>query len=538
MYEQTSRTESRNREFMSTIDPAALKQRNEQFAVDLRKQKRSENQFKRRAIMISETLSSDQLIEIPSDLLSLSPHLADPALPLDLKLSSLYNIISHVQDEDKIYSTLLYCRKLLSASMATSPIKQFVEAGFIPVFVHFTSLEMSDRIFSDASWCLCNIASGDSRYTRAVVEAKGLEAFTNLLNTEKYELTEHAIWGIGNIAGENVDGECPYRNRIIELDIIEKLTNLVLTAKLSKKMKVVISWTLGNIARFKPELSMGIVQEIIPAARKLLRSKNKEVVVNALWTLSHISANGSSTRIQAIINNDILKLVVPRLKEPVSRIQHPALRVVGNVLLGDFVQSQTVLSMKILDDITGLLSSTDKKVRHEAYWALSNITAGTKDQVKDVISQPVIIVAMKGLNDPVFNVRKEASWVFSNIIFTGAREDKLALVDLDIFTHLRESYSNSDPRYLMVTYIQNILDLTDGIFKSARESDNPEDLIKVKNQFVESGCLDEFEKLQTHMSEEVNSRVLQILKDTFGLESEEMMEVVDYSAPAGGFVFS
>jgi importin subunit alpha-2 len=109
--------------------------------------------------------------------------------------------------------------------------------------------------------------------------------------------------------------------------------------------------------------------------------------------------------------------------------------------------------MKILDDITGLLTSTDKKVRQEAYWALSNITAGTKDQVKDVISQPVITVAMKGLNDPVFTIRKEASWVFSNIIYTGAREDKLALVDLDIFTHLRESYSNSDPRYLMVTCI-------------------------------------------------------------------------------------
>jgi|LakMenEpi03Aug12_release.lakeMendotaPanAssembly.Ray.scaffolds.fasta_scaffold2948966_1 hypothetical protein len=40
------------------------------------------------------------------------------------------------------------------------------------------------------------------------------------------------------------------------------------------------------------------------------------------------------------------------------------------------------------------------------------------------------------------------------------------------------------------------------------------------------------------MSEEVNSRVLQILKDNFGFESEEMMEVVDYSAPVGGFVFS
>jgi importin subunit alpha-1 len=453
MYEQTSRTEFRNREFMSTIDPASLKQRNEQFAIDLRKQKRSENQFKRRAIMISETLSTDQMIEIPSELLSLSPQLADPSLHLDVKLAALYSIISHVQEEDKIYSTLFYCRKLLSASLATSPIKQFVEAGFIPVFVHFTNPKEPERIFSEASWCLCNIASGDSRYTRAVVEAKGLEAFASLLKTENHEVTEHAIWGIGNIAGENVDGECPYKNRIIELDVIEKLTNLTLTAKLSKKMKVVISWTLGNIARTKPELSMGIVQEIIPAARKLLRSNSKDVVVNALWTLSHINANGSSTRIQSIINNEILQLVVPRLKEPLSRIQHPALRVIGNVLLGDYIQSQTVINMKILDDITGLLTSTDKKVRQEAYWALSNITAGTKDQVKDVISQPVITVAMKGLNDPVFTIRKEASWVFSNIIYTGAREDKLALVDLDIFTHLRESYSNSDPRYLMVTCI-------------------------------------------------------------------------------------
>jgi hypothetical protein len=64
----------------------------------------------------------------------------------------------------------------------------------------------------EAAWCLTNIASGNSDHVKVLVENKLIENFNRLLMSPHIEIIEQVIWGLGNIAGDNVE----MRNRVIE----------------------------------------------------------------------------------------------------------------------------------------------------------------------------------------------------------------------------------------------------------------------------------------------------------------------------------
>ena len=69
-----------------------------------------------------------------------------------------------------------------------------------------------------------------------------------------------------------------------------------------------------------------------------------------------------------------------------SNVLVPALRTVGNIVTGDDMQTQVIISCGALTCLLHLLKTAQKKsIKKEACWTISNITAGTKEQIQAVI---------------------------------------------------------------------------------------------------------------------------------------------------------
>lgn len=78
-----------------------------------------------------------------------------------------------------------------------------------------------------------------------------------------------------------------------------------------------------------------------------------------------------------------ISLIHPR--HPSTAVQTPALRSVGNIVTGDDLQTQVIISSGALPALLSLLSSPKDGIRKEACWTISNITAGSPMQIQAII---------------------------------------------------------------------------------------------------------------------------------------------------------
>ena len=93
----------------------------------------------------------------------------------------------------------------------------------------------------------------------------------------------------------------------------------------------------------KPQPQFSLVAPALPTLGQLLYTQDEEVLTDACWALSYLSA-GSNEKIQAVVEAGICRRMVELLMYPSSLVQTPALRTVGNIVTGDDVQTQVQIS--------------------------------------------------------------------------------------------------------------------------------------------------------------------------------------------------
>jgi hypothetical protein len=191
----------------------------------------------------------------------------------------------------------------------------------------------------------------------------------------------------------------------------------------------------------------------------------------------------------------------------------PALRTLGNIVSGNDVQTQAVLDSNIIPLLVPLLKHPKKNIRKESCWMLSNIAAGTEDQIShllafpDVLSQ--VLVQMSTASE--WDVRKEALWVISNIATGGKHKHITCLIEHGAISPLCDLLMVGDVRLLSLA-----MDSIEALFKTMKNQSN--DIEKLVKLIDEAGGIDKLENLQEHENEEIYQKSIRILETYFGGE--------------------
>lgn len=203
---------------------------------------------------------------------------------------------------------LTWFRKLLSIE-TSPPIKEVIDAGVVPRFVHFLTLHTKPQMQFEAAWTLTNIASGDSSDSLVVLNSGALPKFVQLLDSPNADVSEQAAWALGNLAGDSP----ATRDTVLTAGALPPLVALLFKPDQKLSLYRNATWTLSNFCRGKPAPAPHLLLPAFPCLKHMLASTDEEVLTDACWAWSHLSNYTILTndRIQDVVEAG----VVPRLIE-------------------------------------------------------------------------------------------------------------------------------------------------------------------------------------------------------------------------------
>nr|XP_027201319.1 importin subunit alpha-6-like [Dermatophagoides pteronyssinus] len=493
------KTNQRCKDFKNAAEDPLRRRENEQFQI--RKAAREAQLAKRRGNATHAEPSAGEL-SMNDDTQSAKP-LAGSVKPQKTFVSEkvLEGLFS--SDDNVLYESVQTVRRSLSNDY-DPPIQTFIDIGLVEPFIKIMR-ERTDHnsLRFEAAWTLTNVASGSSSQTSAVVEAGGIAAFGELLDSGDKFLIEQSLWGLGNIAGDCREN----RGMIIESGVIDAIireTGNVDSPVCTLNVMRYGIWSISNMCRGCHNFSRSYATAILDVVVKLITYNDPDLLGDTCWCVYYLLDNFMSATSGSCV---------------------------GTLLTGNDDQTEILIRYNCVPLLRDLLDSPKRTIRKEACWAISNIAAGTVAQVQELFNCNVFAKVCEIFADGDFESRREAAWTICNAANGATVEQIEELVRIGVIPPLCAMLASHEVKlvHIMLEAARKILESGVTLMRRKGLLENPFCIL-----FEEANAFEYLEDMQYWDDKpRIQSLAVNIIQDFLDVvEDEEVRKEEPAEEPA------
>lgn len=422
------RVQNRNSSFQSSPEYNDT----ERFAINLRKQKRVESNIMKRM------KSSQDLV--PANI-----------SPLELDHFS------------KILSSPCSCKPEIVEVLQV--VKRFVSR----IGIDYSSLILSDIVYKViilvmdkdyeivkvASIILCNLTYGNTDITTYMIERGVTEVLVKVIGIDQ-DITENAIWGIGNLAAESRENCEMIQNSGFLKELIRYLSDL---NEFSHKIVWVTLWSCANlVCKLKGIRSLEVKEltEILNLTKYCIED-NKLIFEWIRLTFNFLKNCEQASDL--LIEHNLARRVMGAINEDDCKVKNYALQAVGIIIYSSYKNAQIIISFGLLDLISLALPMLPNQNLKTVFWVVSNIAGGTAAQAHQLIHHPLFTQINSILDQSDPDLQKEISFILLNLTIKACLADLIHIIDKKILIKVSEiltCYSN-DAKHNLLRFFYHCL---------------------------------------------------------------------------------
>ncbi|KAL4430413.1 hypothetical protein ABPG74_013263 [Tetrahymena malaccensis] len=406
-------------------------------------------------------------------------------VPCDPNLLENYkNEIMNSEIDTETKRRIICQIKIWTSLNENPPIQLILESDIIQALLLYSEDELCDpKMQFDIVWIFGNICSCSSDEVKYMLTLGVDDFFIEHLENQITQIVELAMWGLGNIAGDNPKS----RDVLLFKEIIPKLVKILNSVDQKKNLKEAFfqtfCWLISQLVRGKPSAQPQHISEILPIFRELLFLNKRYLYPDILWGLSYIT-DEDETVANLISDSPIFDKLTELIDLSFGfTINHPSIRIIANLASSsENITDKLINSGLIQHLIIHFLEYNPEYtiIRKEVCWCLSNIAAGTLQQAKSLITMGEMTEKLKRLlrykKDP--EVQKETMWIITNLSNHQDSDIFKYLLGNDIFAVFTTEINQGDKKMIEL-FLQNTTSLIKFLNKASKDTFTAQELEKL-----------------------------------------------------------
>lgn len=425
----------------------------------------------------------------------------------------ILNTEGNIQDKANLITQLLRTprglQEALQAVMMLTRLRKensaeaFVSAGAVTVLIDLAHSE-DVKLQEQATWCLCNIASGDHDCAVALLSKGIIPLCVGLLSSLNKELHLHGVMTLWNLSLDTLD----VKNVLVDNKVLHRLLGLITASQFpdSKYFHKLVWGAICHLLEAKTA-PFELDESILMLFEEKLRTHKS--VSSTRVGLYNFTVRENS-RIQSVVDRGLVSILLQTLPSLKQKAQLYTVKCLGNISAGEIWQAQVLFDLSALCSLHSILESplSTGKMRQQVCWTLANLAAGSSTQVEALVGHPILSDTLKYYQSEYVDAAVETSYIHYNLTQIGTDPVLLALFNLGLVSALSSALGSSNSnkvfRMNILKTCRNLLEFGEKLAEN-----------QVLTNSIEFGLRDEIGRISYTPDLEVNQFAVFVLKRFF-----------------------